>query len=301
MTTLQTLTHAAPPGRLVSNARSRKWKNRLALAVMSSMLLLCMVPLVSVLYELFSMGFKSISPSFLANLPLARPPGIGNAISGSVLILLVASAFSVPTGLLCGLYLSQRAETHSAALSRLLLDAMAGIPAIVVGMFVYTLVVQPMGGASLLAGGLSLAMIMLPVFARTTEEALKAIPSTITEAGLGLGLPRRKVILRVLVRSSMPAILTGFFLSVARVGGEAAPLLFTALGSNSWPRMGPAVVTEQIASLPVTIYELARQPFPEMYALAWGAALVLVLFILSIRIATNLFVRWRYGQGGGHA
>ena len=285
----------------VINARPRKWKNRLAMTVMFAMLLLCIVPLVSVLYELLSMGLKCISPEFLTNLPLATSPGIGNAIAGSMLILLVASAFSVPTGLLCGLYLSQRAETRSAAISRLLLDAMSGIPAIVVGMFVYTLVVQPMGGASLLAGGLSLAMIMLPVFARTTEEALKAIPSTITEAGLGLGLPRRQVILRVLVRSSMPAILTGFFLSVARVGGEAAPLLFTALGSNSWPRIGPAVVTEQIASLPVTIYELARQPFPDIYALAWGASLVLVVFILSIRIATHLFVHWRYGQRGDRA
>jgi phosphate transport system permease protein len=155
-----------------------------------------------------------------------------------------------------------------------------------------------MGGASLLAGGLSLAMIMLPVFARTTEEALKAIPSTVTEAGLGLGLPRRKVIVHLLVRSSTPAILTGFFLAIARVGGEAAPLLFTALGSNSWPQMGPGAMTEQIASLPVTIYELARDPFPGTYQLAWGASLVLVALILAIRLSTNLYVHWRYGQGG---
>lgn len=265
---------------------------------MFAMLLLCLLPLVSVMYKLLAMGLQTINFRFLVNLPLSQTAGIGNAIVGSGLILLLASVIAVPCGMLAGLYLSQRAESKTAGLSRLLLDAMAGIPAIVVGMFVYTLVVRPMGGASLLAGGLSLAMIMLPVFARTTEEALKAIPSTVTEAGLGLGLPRRKVILHLLVRSSMPAILTGFFLAIARVGGEAAPLLFTALGSNSWPRMGPGVVAEQIASLPVTIYELARDPFPGTYQLAWGASLVLVVLILMIRLSTNLFVRWRYGQGG---
>ena len=155
-----------------------------------------------------------------------------------------------------------------------------------------------MGGASLLAGGLSLGMIMLPIFARTSEEAIKSIPGTVTEAGLGLGLTRRKVILRVVVRSATPAILTGFFLAIARVGGEAAPLLFTSLDSNGWPSASPRVVSEQIASLPVTIFELARKPFPEDVAAAWGAALVLVIFILMIRLSTNLFVRWRYGQGG---
>lgn len=296
MTTVPASRLPAPP--LPFNARRRKWINRLAMAVMSGMLLLCLVPLASVLYELLSMGLKSISPAFLVNLPLHDPPGIGNAILGSVLILLVASAFSVPAGLLGGLYLSQRAQTRTAQVSRLLLDAMSGIPAIVVGMFVYSLLVQPMGGASLLAGGVSLAMIMLPILTRTTEEALKAIPHTVTEAGLGLGLPRRTVILRVLVRSAMPAMVTGFFLSLARVGGEAAPLLFTALASNNWPTAGPRAITEQIASLPVVIYELARQPFPDLYVLAWGASLVLVMLILIVRLTANLYVRWHYGQRG---
>lgn len=285
---------------IAPNATFRRWKNRIVLTIMFLMVMLCLVPLVSVMHKLIVMGAKCINLPFIANLPLQTPKGIGNSILGSGLILLVASLFAVPLGLLTGLYLSQCGETRVARASRLMLDVMAGVPAIVVGMFVYTMVVLPMGGASLLAGGLSLALIMLPVFARTTEEAVKAIPPTVTEAGLGLGLTRRKVILRVLVRSAMPSILTGFFLAVARVGGEAAPLLFTALDSNNWPRMGPAVVTEQIASLPVTIYELARKPFPDDYALAWGAALVLVILILTIRIGTHLFVRWRYGQGGVH-
>ena len=165
-------------------------------------------------------------------------------------------------------------------------------------MFIYALVVMPMGGASLLAGSLSLAMIMLPVFTRTSEEALKAIPSTVTEAGLGLGLTRRRVIGRILLRSATPSMLTGLFLAIARVAGEAAPLLFTSLDSNHWPSAGPRVLTEQTAALPVTIFEMARRPFPEDYERAWGAALVLVGLILLLRFSTNLLVRWRYGQGG---
>lgn len=285
---------------MVPNASWRRLKNRATLAILFLMVLLCLLPLVSVMHKLLTMGFSTVNFRFLTNLPLATPKGIGNSIIGSGLILGVASLFAVPLGLLTGLYLSQRGQTHTARTCRLLLDVMSGIPAIVVGMFIYTLVVLPMGGASLLAGGLSLAMIMLPIFARTTEEAVKAIPLTVTEAGLGLGLPRRKIIMRILVRSAMPSIMTGFFLAVARVSGEAAPLLFTALDSNSWPRLGARVMTEQISSLPVTIYELARKPFPQDYVLAWGASLVLVFLILSVRISTNLFVRWRYGQGGAH-
>lgn len=297
---MSALAQTTRPRLVAHNASLRRWKNRLVLTMLFLMVLLCLVPLISVMHKLLAMGFSTVNFKFLTNLPLNTPKGIGNSIVGSGLILLVASLFAVPLGLLTGLYLSQRSETHTARTCRLLLDVMSGIPAIVVGMFIYTLVVLPMGGASLLAGGLSLAMIMLPIFARTTEEALKAIPLTVTEAGLGLGLPRRKVILRILMRSATPSIMTGFFLAVARVGGEAAPLLFTALDSNSWPRLGPRVVTEQIASLPVTIYELARKPFPQDYVLAWGASLVLVILILSIRLSTNLFVRWRYGQGGVH-
>lgn len=283
-----------------SNARRRKWTNCIVLSTFVLLLLLCLVPLVSVMYRLIAMGVKSISIGFLTRLPLETPPGIGNSIVGSVLLLVFASLFAVPLGLMIALFLSQRPEAWSARLARLLLDVMSGIPAIVVGMFIYALVVMPMGGASLLAGSLSLAMIMLPVFARTSEEAIKAIPSTVTEAGLGLGLTRRRVIGRILLRSATPSMLTGLFLAIARVAGEAAPLLFTSLDSNHWPTAGPRVLTEQTAALPVTIFEMARRPFPEDYERAWGAALILVGLILLLRFSTNLLVRWRYGQGGTH-
>jgi phosphate transport system permease protein len=135
---------------------------------------------------------------------------------------------------------------------------------------------------------------MLPIFARTSEQALRAIPRSVDEAGLALGLPRRKVILRIVLRSATPAVLTGMFLSLARVAGEAAPLLFTAFGSNAWPRSP----MEPVGSLPQLLFDHARQPFEELVRQAWGAALVLVALILGIRLLTHGYTRWRYAHGG---
>lgn len=292
---------------IIANARSRRWKNRIALSVMTAMILVSLLPLASLMWTLLSKGVGAASNwHFLVNLPLDVPPGVGNAILGSVLILFVAALAAVPLGLLVGLYLAHFAQTRMASVTRTLLEVMAGIPAIVVGMFIYTVVVRQYG-FSMLAGGLSLAMIMLPIFARTTEEAVKAIPATVNEAGLALGLTRRRVILRIILRSAMPAVLTGFFLALARVGGEAAPLLFTAFGSNGWPaHSAKAIVTlrpltEQVASLPQIIYEYAKDPRPEIVSLAWGASLLLVGLILVIRISTNVFLHCRYGrEGAGH-
>ena len=291
---------------MVSNATSRRWKNRLALCVMIVMVLASLVPLASLSWTLVSKGIGAVNWQFFYHLPLGTPRGVGNAILGSALVLLVATLVAVPLGLLVGLYLAHFAQDRMAGPTRSLLDVMSGIPAIVVGMFIYSVVVQQFG-FSALAGGLSLAMIMLPIFARTTEEAIKSIPPTVNEAGLALGLPRRRVILRIVLRSAMPAVLTGFFLAVARVGGEAAPLLFTAFGSNSWPSHSARdlvtfkPLTEQVASLPQIIYEYAKDPRPEVVSLAWGASLLLVGMILTIRLGTNLYIRYRYGNGGsGH-
>jgi phosphate transport system permease protein len=186
-----------------------------------------------------------------------------------------------------------------ANVTRVLLDVMAGIPAIIVGVFAYTMLVQrgafSLGiGFSMVAGGVALAMIMLPIFARTTEEAMRAIPRTVDEAGLALGLPRRRVILRIVLRAAIPGVLTGLFLSLARVAGEAAPLLFTAFGSNDWPRSP----LKPVQSLPELLFDYARQPFAELVEQAWGAALVLVMMILLVRLGTFWYTRRMYGKGG---
>jgi phosphate transport system permease protein len=217
----------------------------------------------------------------------------------------------VPIGLAVGVYLTQRPGTRLATFTRLLLDVLSGIPAIIVGVFFYAAVVRNTGlslriGMSTLAGAIALGMIMLPIFARATEEALKSIPRTVDEAGLGLGLPRRTVVLRILVRAAMPAILTGLFLALARVGGEAAPLLFTNQGSNYWPThdaMGLLTLKplrEPVASLPLVIFEYSKSPYDDWKAQAWGASLVLVSLVLIIRLSTRAYTAWRYGGKEAH-
>jgi phosphate transport system permease protein len=219
--------------------------------------------------------------------------------------------FAVPLGLAVGVYLTQRSATRLAGFTRLLLDVLSGIPAIIVGVFVYAVVVRKTGvslriGMSALAGAMALAMIMLPIFARATEEALKSIPRTVDEAGLGLGLPRRTVVMRILVRAAMPAILTGLFLALARVGGEAAPLLFTNLQNNYWPTHDPVALAtlkplrEQVASLPMMIFEYSKSPYDDWKAQAWGASLVLVTLVLIIRLSTRAYTAWRYGGKESH-
>ena len=277
----------------------RRWKSRGFLVVMGACLLLCLVPLASLLFTLVRNGTSALSLGFLFHgwAPVGESGGIAHALLGSLCLLGVASLIAVPLGLAKGVFLSQRGDTRLAKVTRILLDVMTGIPAIIVGVFIYTIVVRRSGfsirtGFSMIAGGLSLSLIMLPIFARTTEEALRSIPRTVDEAGLALGLPRRRVALRIILRASFPAVLTGLFLALARVGGEAAPLLFTAFGSNDWPQSP----MQPVASLPQLLFDYARQPFEELVRQAWGAALVLVALILAIRLTTNAYVRWRFGR-----
>jgi len=279
----------------------RRWKGRLFVAIMGSALLLCLVPLGSLLWTLVSRGGSVINFHFLTGswAPVGEPSGIAHAIVGSLCLLGIASLLAIPLGLANGMFLARRGQTKLAGFIRLLLDVMAGIPAIVVGVFIYNTVVRhgafSIGtGFSMLAGGLALGMIMLPIFARTAEEALRLVPSSVDEAGLALGLTQRRVILRIVLRAAVPGVVTGMFLSVARVAGEAAPLLFTAFGSNEWPQ-SPMKPT---GSLPQLLFDYARQPFETLVRQAWGAALVLVVLILLVRLGTHGVVRWRYGPGG---
>lgn len=283
------------------NTGYRRWKNRLILGAMGLALLICMVPLASLLYTLIEQGAGVLSFRFLTAgwQPVGEHGGIAHAIAGSAYLLMAATVLAVPLGVAKGMFLARSRNTRLAALTRLLLDVMSGIPAIIVGVFIYTLVVRRSGialglGFSLIAGGLALAMIMLPIFARATEEALRAIPSTVDEAGLALGLPRRRVITRIVLRAAVPGVLTGLFLALARVAGEAAPLLFTAFGSNEWP----GSPMKPVGSLPQLLFDYARQPFEELVRQAWGAALVLVALILVVRLLTHAYTHWRYGHGG---
>lgn len=279
-------------------AASRRFKNYLALVVMAGMVVLCLIPLASLVWTLLRNGVGALGWDFFTKFEAAigERGGIAHAVLGSLLHLAASTTFAVPVGLAIGLFLARPTNVNLANVTRLLLDVMSGIPAIIVGVFIYTTVVKPFTGFSLIAGGLALAMIMLPIFVRATEEAVRAIPRTVDEAGLALGLPRYRVILRIVLRASVPAVLTGLFLALARIGGEAAPLLLTSFGNRTWS-LSPM---DKTASLPVLLFNYAKSGFEEQNNQAWGAAVVLVVMILCIRILTRLYNRWQYGPAEGH-
>jgi phosphate transport system permease protein len=212
---------------------------------------------------------------------------MGNAIAGTLILIGLASAVGIPIGIATGVFLSEYGKSRLATLLRFATELLAGVPSIIIGIFIYSLLVVPMKRFSALAGGAALAVIMIPTVARTTEELLKLVPVHIREAGLALGIPRWKVTLRIVLRGSMGGILTGVMLGIARVAGETAPLLFTALSSQNWSRG----LDQPIASLPVQIYTYAVSPFEAWHQQAWTGALVLVLFVFILNLGTRMILK----------
>jgi phosphate transport system permease protein len=233
-------------------------------------------------------GSAGINWSFFTSLPLPVGEvggGMLNSLLGSFLLVLFASFLGIPWGILAGVYLSEYGKNKH--FIRFSVDMLASVPSIVLGLFVYVILVRPLGGFSLFAGGVALAFIMVPTVARTTEELLKMVPEYVREAGLALGIPRWKVILHIVLKGSLPGITTGVMLAVARVSGETAPLLFTALNNRflSFHFLRP------ISSLPVQIYTYAISPFPDWNRQAWTAALILVLFVFGLNLLVRLSLR----------
>jgi phosphate transport system permease protein len=216
--------------------------------------------------------------------------GIANALLGSLLIVFLAAIIAVPVGILCGIYLSENRNSKLAYWSRLAVDVMQGTPSIVVGIVIYFWVVKPSGTFSAISGSIALALLMLPIVIRSTEETLKLLPDSLKEAGLALGLPYHKVILRIIVPCGMSGILSGVMLSLARITGETAPLLFTAFGN---PYL-TANVLRPMQSLPLLIFNYATSPYDEWHDLAWGASLILLIWVLILNITTKLITkRWK--------
>ncbi len=248
---------------------------------------LAIFPLLSVFSFVFQKGFAALSWDFFTNLPAPvgeSGGGIAQSIAGSGMLILLASLIGVPWGMASGIYIAEYGHGKSAWFLRFSNDLLMGVPSIVVGLFVYSIVVAPMQGFSLLAGGIALGIIMIPIVSRSTEEILKTVPHHIREAGLALGISRYKVILNIILRGSWGAIITGVILSIARISGETAPLLFTSFNNQFWS-FSP---TEPVSSLPIQIYTYAISPFEDWQTQAWGAALVLILFILIINICVRL-------------
>jgi phosphate transport system permease protein len=278
-----------------AHTRYRRLKSNGIVVVMGAMVVICLIPLGSLLFTLVSNGVFAFNADFFTKVESAvgERSGVIHAIVGSLLHMLMASVFAVPVGLAIGIFLARPTNTRLANTTRLLLDVMAGVPAIIIGVFIYTVVVRPITGFSLLAGGLALALIMLPIFVRGTEQAILGIPMSVDEAGLALGLPAYRVLLRIVLRAAIPAVMTGLFLALARIGGEAAPLLMTSFGNRTWS----SSPMDKTASLPVLLFNYAKSGFEDQNRQAWGAAMVLVIIILAFRLLTRLYNRWQYGHG----
>lgn len=271
----------------------RLWKSRTFEGLIILFAFLITLPLFAIIYYVVKTGITQINWNFLTNIP--QPVGelgggIGNALLGSLLIVLVATVIAVPPGVLCGIYLSENSNSKISYWSRLAVDILQGTPSIVIGIVIYFWIVKPRGGFSALSGSIALAIMMLPIIIRSTEENLKLLPSSLKEAGLALGLPYQKVIMRIIIPCGFSGILSGIMLAIARVAGETAPLLFTAFGN---PYLS-ANLLKPMQSLPLLIFNYATSPYDEWHDLAWGASTILLIWVLVLNISTKLITRkWK--------
>lgn len=251
-----------------------------------------LIPLFSILYMVTANGITAINWDFFTQLPVpvGEPGGgMGNAIVGTLILVGIAAAVGVPVGILAGVYLAEYGKGPFAQVVRFVTDVLSGAPSIIVGIFIYALIVVPMGSFSALAGGVALGVLMIPTITRTTEEMLNLVPTSIREASWALGIPQWKTVLRVVLPTALGGIMTGVMLSIARAAGETAPLLFTALNNRFWH----SSLTQPIASLPVQIFTYAISPFDDWHRQAWAASFVLICIVLTTSILTRLVTRGR--------
>lgn len=276
---------------LFQSYTTRNIKNNIACGFIILSAIFGVVILVSIISLIVSNGIHSLNYDFFTKMP--KPVGeigggMANAILGTCILIVIASLIGIPWGIAIGTYLSEFPQSKKwGAIIRFSSEILASIPSIIIGLFVYALMVVPMKRFSALAGGLALGIIMIPTLAKSTEEILKMIPDNIREAGLALGLPRWKVILWIVLRGAKKSILTTIMLAIARISGETAPLLFTAFGNSFWQYQ----IDQPIASIPIQIYTYAISPYEEWHRLAWAGALVLVALILALNIVTRLIFR----------
>jgi phosphate transport system permease protein len=252
-----------------------------------------LLPLAAIFGYLLAKGFTSLNLAFFTHLP--KPVGevgggMANAIVGTLILVGLACVLGLPVGVMTGVYLAEYGHGRVGWAVRFCADVLNGVPSIVIGIYAYALLVIPMRSFSAYAGGFALGVIMLPIVARTTEEMVRLVPNTLREASLALGVPSWRTTLRVVLRTARAGIITGIMLSVARVAGETAPLLFTAFGNQFWHHGlgGP------ISSLPVQIYTYAISPFDDWHRQAWAGALVLMALIFITSVSVRLLTRGRF-------
>jgi phosphate transport system permease protein len=280
-----------PPPDLEMRLRSPRTMFSAALSIITGiMAVMAMVPLFSVLIMLIYRGGQNISLDLftqVAPAPGMHGGGIGNALVGTLLMVGIATLIAVPFGILAAVYLAEFGpESRLAGAVRFSAKVLSGLPSVLAGLFAYAAVVLLTGTYSAPAGGVALAILMLPTVLLTAEQAIKMVPQRMREAAVGMGATRTQVVWQVVLPTAMPGILTGVMLAVARAAGETAPLLFTALYSAYWLTPNPM---EPTASLAVLIFNFSSQPFENRIAIAWSASLVLVLLVLVANVAAQLW------------
>jgi phosphate transport system permease protein len=279
----------------INKASRRSLFNAVMTGLAGLCILIALVPLALVLFYVTVNGFNRLDLDLFTQLPPApglQGGGIANAIVGTLIVVALATLIAVPIGVMCAIWLAEFGgdDTSIDEWVRFGVNILAGVPSIISGVFIYGLMVKPaLPGYSALAGGVALAVLMLPTIIRTTDEALKIVPQDIRWAALGVGASKYQMVLKVVLPAAIPAILTGVTLAVARAAGETAPLIFTALFSPFWPNG----ITNPIASLAVLVYNFATLPFKPQQELAWAASLILVLLVLISSIIARLVTRKR--------
>jgi len=268
----------------------RRAKNHLMTVLMIAATAAVLIPLGLIFFHIVKMGLSSLSLDFFTQIP--KPTGeagggMANGMMGSLVMIAMASFIGLPVGIFGAIYLAEFGGSRASTAIRFSADVLSGTPSIITGMVAYTLLVVPMKGFSALAGSVALAMIMIPIVLRTTEEQLKMVPGSLREASLALGVPLWRTSLKVTLRSALSGVLTGILLAVARVAGETAPLLFTALGNQFWGRK----LTEPMAAIPLQIFNFAIAPYEDWHRLAWAGALVLVTVMFSLSLTARYFGR----------
>lgn len=277
--------------------RLRKITNGVMLILTGLATLVAIAPLVWILFYVTQEGGRFLSLSFFTELPTpvgVQGGGVMNAIIGSGIVVGIACLIAIPISLLAAVYAAENPDTPLGVAVRFGTDVLAGIPSIVMGIFAYAVIVQPQKQFSALSGGFALALIMTPIVLRTTEEMLKLVPRSLREGSLALGASNWRTTVQVMLPAALNGIITGVMLGIARVAGEAAPMIFTAFG-NPFLNLDP---TQPVATLPHTIYVYAISPFKDWHDKAWTTALVLIALVLGLNIVARVFTRWRLKKLG---
>ena len=280
--------------RTVRTIRRRRLRSRIMVGLMYTAAVLAILPLILIVIHLLRLGGSAVNWAFFTQMP--RPPGehgggMANAIVGTLILLGISSVVGLPVGIGAGLYLAEKRATPLATTVRFLADVLNGLPSIVMGIFAWELLVKPVNHFSALAGGAALGAMMIPMVTRTTEEMVRLVPISLREAALALGYSRWRTSLSIVLRTALGGIVTGALVAMARIAGETAPLLFTALGNSFWSTSLKA----PIAALPLQIFTYAITPYDDWIAQAWAGALVLVAIVFVISLAARIATRRRFG------